>query len=109
MIRASFKREGDNLRLTVRGHAGYAPKGSDIVCSAASGLVYALAGYLINLKRRGYCINAIEEGYADIVCDEEYSEAMKLLCIGLVQLEATYPENISVYNAIWNWKTNKSA
>lgn len=109
MIKASFKREGEDLRLTVRGHADYAPKGSDIVCAAASGLIYALAGYLINLKRRGFRINAIEDGYADIICDKEYEEALKLICIGLIQLEATYPDFVSVYNAIWSWKIQKSA
>ena len=109
MIRASFKREGEKLRLTVRGHANYAPLGSDIVCSAASGLIYALAGYLINLKKHGYSINAIESGYADIACDEEYEEAMKLLCIGLIQLAATYPDCICVHNAIWRWDIRRGA
>ena len=30
-------------RLTVRGHADYAPKGQDIVCAAVSALLLALA------------------------------------------------------------------
>ena len=30
--------------LRVSGHAQYAPKGADIVCAAASALLYALAG-----------------------------------------------------------------
>lgn len=30
-------------RLVVQGHAGYGPEGQDIVCAAASALVYALA------------------------------------------------------------------
>lgn len=37
MIRAVFGRD----RVTVMGHAGYAPKGQDIVCAAASALVFA--------------------------------------------------------------------
>ena len=40
MIRAVFGRD----RVTVMGHAGYAPKGQDIVCAAASALVFALIG-----------------------------------------------------------------
>ena len=40
MIRAVFGRD----RVTVMGHAGYAPKGQDIVCAAASALVFALTG-----------------------------------------------------------------
>ena len=42
MIRAVFGRD----RVTVTGHAGYAPKGQDIVCAAASALVFALIGSL---------------------------------------------------------------
>ena len=42
MIRAVFGRD----RVTVMGHAGYAPKGQDIVCAAASALVFALIGSL---------------------------------------------------------------
>ena len=40
MIRASC----GGAHLTVRGHAGYGEYGKDIVCAAASALVYALAG-----------------------------------------------------------------
>ena len=46
MIRAVFGRD----RVTVMGHAGYAPKGQDIVCAAVSALVYALIG---DLQERG--------------------------------------------------------
>ena len=42
MICAVF---GEN-RVTLRGHAGYAPPGEDIVCAAASALVFALIGAL---------------------------------------------------------------
>ena len=42
MICAVF---GDN-RVTLRGHADYAPRGEDIVCAAASALVFALIGAL---------------------------------------------------------------
>lgn len=39
------------LCLTVAGHAGYAPKGQDIVCAAESVLVQALAGALTQLDK----------------------------------------------------------
>ena len=42
MICAVF---GEN-RVTLRGHARYAPPGEDIVCAAASALVFALIGAL---------------------------------------------------------------
>lgn len=41
MIKAIYDRE--NLRLTVRGHAGSAEPGHDLVCAAASILAYTCA------------------------------------------------------------------
>ncbi len=43
------KEDTHMLCLTVEGHAGYAPKGQDIVCAAVSMLVQALAGGLARL------------------------------------------------------------
>lgn len=42
------------LRLTVEGHAGYAPRGRDIVCAAVSILVYGL----------GIALRQLEDGCA---------------------------------------------
>ena len=109
MIRVCLKKEEKDLRLTLCGHAKYAPCGSDIVCAATSGLVYALIGYLVNLGKGNFRINALREGYADILCGEEYAEQLKLIAIGLIQLEATYPGHISVSESIWNWRIKKSA
>lgn len=39
-------------RVTLRGHAGYAPPGEDIVCAAASALVFALIG---RWRKRACC------------------------------------------------------
>ena len=40
MIKAVY--DSDALTLTLSGHAGYAPKGQDIVCAGVSALVYTL-------------------------------------------------------------------
>ena len=109
MIRVCLKREDAYLRLTLAGHANYAPCGSDIVCAGASGLIYALIGYLVNLGKVNFKINAVREGYADLLCGEEYTEQVKLVVLGLIQLEATYPGHISVSESVFNWKIKKSA
>ena len=109
MIRVCLEKEEKGLRLTLSGHANYGPCGSDIVCAATSGMVYALIGYLANLGKGNFRINAVREGYADILCGEEYMEQLKLIAIGLIQLEATYPGHISVSESIWNWRIKKSA
>ncbi len=36
MIHVCFFREGGKEKVSIRGHAGYAPLGNDIVCAAAS-------------------------------------------------------------------------
>ena len=78
MIRAVFGRD----RVTVTGHAGYAPKGQDIVCAAASALVFALIGSL-----RQY-VTAAAKG----PCREE----LELVRCGLAQLAAQYPQCVEV-------------
>lgn len=39
----TVKIDVEGMRLTVEGHANYAPLGQDIICSAASMLAYTLA------------------------------------------------------------------
>ncbi len=55
------------LCLTVEGHAGYAPKGQDIVCAAVSVLVQALAGALSRLDENRLFDFAVD-GIADSGC-----------------------------------------
>ena len=43
MIRICFAAEGDRLRLHIRGHAGYAARGQDIICAGVSMLAQTLA------------------------------------------------------------------
>ena len=45
MIVARFEKDDEKKRVTLRvkGHAGYAPKGMDIICASSSILSYALA------------------------------------------------------------------
>ena len=105
MIRASFCREGERLRLTVSGHAEYSHGGDDIVCAAVSGIFYALTGYLANFGG-GLDIISVRSGFADIECSQCGEEAMKQACIGLLQMQSTYPEHVGVDDNIWRWRIN---
>ena len=76
-------------RITVSGHAGYAPAGQDIVCAAVSALTYALAGYL---EGPGQAARSdIRRGYADIEGAEGCGAAFALVRCGMEQLAAAYP------------------
>lgn len=76
-------------RITVSGHAGYAPAGQDIVCAAVSALTYALAGYL---EETGQAARSdIRRGYAAIEGAEGCGAAFALVRCGMEQLAAAYP------------------
>lgn len=81
-------------RLTAEGHAGYAPEGKDVVCAAASALVWALAGVLQETGR----LEGLETGPGRAVvtgkgdCDREFALAR----CGLEMLAAQYPGCVKV-------------
>lgn len=68
MIEAVYDSEA--LTLTVSGHAGYAPKGQDIVCAGVSTLVYTLisscrceiAGETVRVKDDRHLYDAVLTG-----------------------------------------------
>lgn len=81
-------------RITVSGHAGYAPAGQDIVCAAVSALAYALAGYL---EETGQAARSdIRRGYADIEGAEGCGAAFALVRCGMEQLAAAYPSCVEM-------------
>ena len=95
MIEAFFDEKDGRFSLFVNGHAGYAEVGQDIVCSAVSCLVCALAGYIRN-ECDGAKIHALRSGIASLECGADGEDAMRMTYIGLLQLALTYPGIVSV-------------
>ena len=96
----------DGTALTLQGHAGAAPYGQDLVCAAATGLVYALAQRLTELDAQGAFKKPPEvtlepgdarihvlprEGYA-----AQVEEDFRLISGGLRLLQKHYPEQVAV-------------
>lgn len=80
--------------LTLRGHAGYAPAGEDIVCAAASALVYALAE---TLRETGRLAGAeLRKGYAELEGRGECDREFELVYRGLRMLAETYPACVRI-------------
>ncbi len=102
MIKADFIYSDGGFRLCLCGHADYREDGDDIVCAAVSGIFYATLGYLAN-SACSLKINRLGSGVADIECDEGGLEALKLACIGLIQIGLTYKGCIKVTNSIFKW------
>lgn len=49
MMEVTYDRR--RLRMTVTGHAGYAPRGQDVVCAAGTMLIHTLAANIRRLDR----------------------------------------------------------
>lgn len=93
-------------RLEVKGHAQTAEKGQDLVCAAASILVYTLAASVDRLSHMsGQLMKEpkmeIKEGYTLIVCRpaRENRAIVSLIydsiCVGFEILAEQYPKNVS--------------
>lgn len=100
MIEAVYNRTYH--KLTVKGHSGSAEKGQDLICAAASILVYTLANAVIGAdlesKLRNRPTVRLEEGDAEISYAplHSYRNVMLLMsdsiCAGFDILAQKYPE-----------------
>lgn len=106
MIISSFNRLGDGtLQIKVDGHAGQNEFGVDIVCSAASILVYTLAQIATDLttenKIKGMLLS-IDSGHAEITFKPKKTyikEIMTKVCVaqtGFELLAHNFPEYVAV-------------
>ena len=97
MTQVHAERSGNRCILSAKGHA----TGSVEVCAAASGILFALAGYLANAIRERYIEfyeNRMEE--ADVLLDFNGDEctaaAFEMAVIGLAQIGQQHPEFLRV-------------
>lgn len=96
MINITVNRNNDEYKLSMIGHANFST-GNDIVCAGASAIAYSLIGFLGN-NADGTDITE-KSGNLNIVCrnaDPKIEAAFEMAVIGLLQLELTYPKNVSV-------------
>lgn len=94
MITITMKHSGDEYYVSAKGHAEYNP-GEDIVCSAVSCLFYAFAGYLKNNDNVRSNIR-LESGNSEIEAHGHIMECYDMLKVGLLQIEASYPDHVKV-------------
>lgn len=94
------------LRVTVKGHAGTAPAGMDLVCAAVSTLTYTLAVNVKQLHRWGKVAKPkirLEKGDAEISCVPVCScrsmvkDVFEAVCIGFALLAEKYPDAVSYH------------
>lgn len=100
------KEDTQMLCLTVEGHAGYAPRGQDIVCAAESVLVQALAGALTRLDKNFLYDFTVDgtpgSGTAGITAVptprgwDRVRGMFETTMMGYCLLEKAFPEHVSV-------------
>ena len=101
MIDAGFFRENGGFRVIITGHAGYAPEGQDIVCASVSTLFYTMIGYLYTQKGSKCRVHKLKKGYAEMSCAAVGEEAVRMTCIGILQVSEQYPQCVRLHNEIW--------
>lgn len=77
MIRALYDRQA--MRISVTGHAGYAPRGQDIVCAGASTLYYTLRAALEAEAEAGRGSITERDGEIDFAAEAEGQERARLI------------------------------
>lgn len=101
MTRVYFEQRDGCYGICARDHA----TGSEAACAAVSGLMYALAGYLINAEREGLVQNVhghLSPGDAEQRWEggAEANAVYDLVVIGLMQFARSYPQFVEI-----EWKT----
>ena len=95
----------DRFIISIEGHAGAAPRGADIVCSAASMLALTLASAVKRLDGEGEISrfsSSISKGSVQLDFTvkrralEKVSAIVDTITEGYMMLEENYPEYVSV-------------
>ena len=87
MMRIRMRR-GIINEVRITGHAGYAKKGSDIVCAAVSALIDALAAVTDGSVR--------DDGETYVCAFVGFGEAFDMARIGFARIAAAYPKHVGV-------------
>ena len=90
------------MRLTIKGHAGSAEKGRDLICAAVSTLTYTLVAELYELEEMGLVDMGdiqvrLEPGDAEVSFGSRswaVEGAYRTVCAGFKMLAKQYPEYV---------------
>ena len=106
-VKFSYNRDKRECSLLVKGHAGQADIGKDIICASASILAYTLAQVVSLMDRHGDLVEPptleLESGDATIVCrakdDYLFAELMQdffVIKTGYALLKHNYPQFVEI-------------
>lgn len=106
MLNVTFQIHGDQITFKAEGHADYANKGEDIVCSSCSILTYTLGKVINDLDKMdafyGHPTITVFTGDAEVSCipREEYVQevmnAYSFAEAGFLLLSRQYPRHVTL-------------
>lgn len=95
MTNVTYFDQNDEISIKITGHAGYADKGSDIVCSAISTLGQTLLAYL-NVDNEKYDYSMWEGHIWAYAKGSNVQTALKVIMTGFYLLSRDYPEYVQI-------------
>lgn len=106
MIRVEMMQTDKGYSVAASGHAGYAPKGQDIVCAAVSVLLQTLANKVEDAARQGQLLSScVQHGETFAVQAQPHGGMNEIMVAawydfveeGLSELAGQYPEHVELY------------
>jgi uncharacterized protein YsxB (DUF464 family) len=89
--------------ISIRGHAGYAPPGQDIVCAAVSTLVQTFIASVEELTADEITAHRNEQGQIQTIQFGHLSERAQVLLdalfVGIQMVADTFPANVRIVQA----------
>lgn len=90
-------------RITINGHAGYAPHGQDIVCAAVSALVQTFVASVEELTADEITAVQNEQGQIQTIQYKHLTERAQVLLdaffVGIRMIADSYPRNLKLVQA----------
>ena len=99
MIKVNVRQREDSCVITIQGHARFAPRGQDTVCSAISTLYQTLRQYvLVDTTAHIESLQAKQDEYTLIITDMENDakSGLKYFLRGCQKIEEAYPVNVEL-------------
>ena len=105
MIEITYFQRKNRYALKAVGHAGYAPRGQDIVCAAVSTSLFALGNYILDhFAEKDWIVLEVklEEGDINVEILDESDNSVahdlyRLIYEELEDLAELYPLNIKIF------------
>ncbi len=93
-------KDGAQTGFNIKGHAGYAQSGSDIVCAAVSSSAYLVANTIIEIMGVKADASIDENGEMTVLIPEESAIKTKEILLGfklhVEELQKQYPKNVTI-------------